>query len=104
MSFKTLGLSEQILKTIEEVGYETPSQIQKKAIPQVLMGRDILGCAQTGTVRGGTPPTVPRFRITHGTTRRGPGPDRVPGQGRRRIRGGGQHRYKKSHTISKGDT
>ena len=49
MSFKTLGLSEEILKSIEEVGYENPSEIQKQAIPQVLMGRDILGCAQTGT-------------------------------------------------------
>jgi len=49
VSFKTLGLSEEILKSIEEVGYKTPSQIQEKAIPQVLMGRDILGCAQTGT-------------------------------------------------------
>ena len=49
MSFKALGLSEQILKSIDELGYETPSQIQKQAIPQVLMGRDILGCAQTGT-------------------------------------------------------
>ena len=49
MSFKTLGLSEQILKSIDEIGYKIPSQIQKQAIPQVLMGRDILGCAQTGT-------------------------------------------------------
>ncbi len=49
MDFQELGLSEQILKSIKEIGYETPSQIQKQAIPQVLMGRDILGCAQTGT-------------------------------------------------------
>ena len=49
MSFKTLGLSEEILKSIEEVGYDNPSEIQKQAIPQVLMGRDVLGCAQTGT-------------------------------------------------------
>ena len=49
MNFKTLGLSEKILQSIEELGYKTPSQIQKQAIPQVLMGRDILGCAQTGT-------------------------------------------------------
>jgi len=49
VSFKTLGLSEEILKSIEEVGYDNPSEIQKQAIPQVLMGRDVLGCAQTGT-------------------------------------------------------
>ena len=49
MDFQELGLSEQILRSIEEIGYETPSQIQEQAIPHVLMGRDILGCAQTGT-------------------------------------------------------
>ena len=49
MSFQTLGLSEEILKSIKEIGYETPSEIQQQAIPHVLMGRDILGCAQTGT-------------------------------------------------------
>ena len=49
MSFHTLGLSEEILKSIKEIGYETPSEIQQQAIPHVLMGRDILGCAQTGT-------------------------------------------------------
>ena len=49
MDFQELGLSEQILKSIKEIGYKTPSQIQEQAIPHVLMGRDILGCAQTGT-------------------------------------------------------
>ena len=49
MNFQELGLSEQILKSINEIGYKTPSQIQEQAIPHVLMGRDILGCAQTGT-------------------------------------------------------
>ena len=49
MDFQDLGLSEQILKSIKEIGYKTPSQIQEQAIPHVLMGRDILGCAQTGT-------------------------------------------------------
>jgi superfamily II DNA/RNA helicase len=49
LSFQTLGLSEEILKSIKEIGYETPSEIQQQAIPHVLMGRDILGCAQTGT-------------------------------------------------------
>ena len=49
VDFQELGLSEQILKSIKEIGYKTPSQIQEQAIPHVLMGRDILGCAQTGT-------------------------------------------------------
>jgi ATP-dependent RNA helicase RhlE len=49
MSFKTLGLSEPILKAIAKKGYETPSPIQAKAIPPVLEGKDVLASAQTGT-------------------------------------------------------
>ncbi|MEP5254811.1 MAG: DEAD/DEAH box helicase [Winogradskyella arenosi] len=49
MSFKSLGLSEPILKAIQEKGYETPSPIQAKAIPPVLEGKDVLASAQTGT-------------------------------------------------------
>ncbi|HNX15097.1 MAG TPA: DEAD/DEAH box helicase [Oscillospiraceae bacterium] len=49
MSFTQLQLCLQILKALEEQGYEAPSQIQEKAIPEVLSGRDILGCAQTGS-------------------------------------------------------
>jgi superfamily II DNA/RNA helicase len=49
MTFTELGLSESVLKAVSEAGYETPTPIQKQAIPQVLMGRDVLGCAQTGT-------------------------------------------------------
>lgn len=49
MNFKDLNIIEPILKAIEEKGYVTPSPIQEKAIPPVLKGKDILGCAQTGT-------------------------------------------------------
>ena len=49
MSFADLGLSPEVLKAVEESGYTTPTPIQEKAIPYVLMGRDVLGCAQTGT-------------------------------------------------------
>ncbi|PCJ60356.1 MAG: DNA helicase [Rhodospirillaceae bacterium] len=49
MSFANLGLSDELLRAVEESGYVEPTPIQKKAIPSVLMGRDILGCAQTGT-------------------------------------------------------
>lgn len=48
-TFADLGLSEPILRAISDAGYETPTPIQEKAIPYVLMNRDILGCAQTGT-------------------------------------------------------
>jgi len=49
MSFADTGLSEDVLKAVADSGYDTPTPIQEKAIPTVLMGRDILGCAQTGT-------------------------------------------------------
>ncbi len=48
-SFTDLGLSDELLKAISDAGYTTPTPIQAQAIPQVLMGRDVLGCAQTGT-------------------------------------------------------
>ncbi|MDO6596841.1 DEAD/DEAH box helicase [Oceanihabitans sp. 2_MG-2023] len=49
MSFKSLGLSEALLKAIQKKGYTTPSPIQQKAIPPVLLGVDVLASAQTGT-------------------------------------------------------
>ncbi|MCE1239710.1 MAG: DEAD/DEAH box helicase [Azonexaceae bacterium] len=48
-SFADLGLSESLLKTLSEIGYETPSPIQAQCIPILLDGHDILGMAQTGT-------------------------------------------------------
>ena len=49
MTFTDLGLSPEVLKAIDDAGYTTPTPIQEQAIPIVLMGRDVLGCAQTGT-------------------------------------------------------
>lgn len=49
MNFSDLGLGPEVLRAIQEVGYGTPTPIQERAIPYVLMGRDVLGCAQTGT-------------------------------------------------------
>ena len=49
MQFRDLGLNAPILKALEEQGYVKPSPIQEKAIPPALQGRDVLGCAQTGT-------------------------------------------------------
>ena len=48
-TFSDLGLSPEILQALIEKGYQTPTPIQAQAIPTVLMGRDVLGCAQTGT-------------------------------------------------------
>lgn len=49
MKFKKLNITEPILKAIKEQGYEEATPIQEQAIPYALAGRDILGCAQTGT-------------------------------------------------------
>ena len=49
MNFQDLGLCKEILLSVNNIGYVEPTKIQKKAIPYILIGRDILGCAQTGT-------------------------------------------------------
>ena len=49
MSFKSLGLSDALLKAISKKGYETPSAIQQKAIPLILERKDVLASAQTGS-------------------------------------------------------
>jgi len=49
MSFADLGLSDELLRAVEESGYTDPTPIQRQAIPSVLMMRDIIGIAQTGT-------------------------------------------------------
>ncbi len=49
MNFAELGLGPEILQAVEEAGYANPTPIQEQAIPVVLMGRDVLGVAQTGT-------------------------------------------------------
>ena len=49
MRFEELGLSADLLKTVEEEGYETPTPVQERAIPEVLARRDVLAAAQTGT-------------------------------------------------------
>ncbi len=49
MNFKELHLIAPILKALEGEGYTSPTPIQERAIPDVLKGKDLLGCAQTGT-------------------------------------------------------
>ena len=49
MIFEELGLSPEVLRAVGEAGYTEPTPIQEKAIPIALQGRDLLGCAQTGT-------------------------------------------------------
>ena len=49
MKFEDLGLSPETLQAVTEKGYTTPTPIQEKAIPVIMMARDIVGLAQTGT-------------------------------------------------------
>jgi ATP-dependent RNA helicase RhlE len=49
MSFDTFGLHRTLLRAIQTLGYTDPTPIQKAAIPAILTGRDLIGCAQTGT-------------------------------------------------------
>lgn len=66
MTFTHLGLSEPLLKSIKEQGYDTPTPIQAKAIPVVIEGKDVLAAAQTGTGKtaGFTLPLLERLAQT----------------------------------------
>ena len=49
MTFSDLGLSDQLLKALQEQGYDEPTQIQQQVIPEILAGHDVMATAQTGT-------------------------------------------------------
>ena len=48
-AFSSLGLDDRLLKAVRESAFTKPTPIQERAIPAILAGRDIFGCAQTGT-------------------------------------------------------
>lgn len=64
MLFEDLGLTPQTLKAIEERGYTQPTPIQEKAIPAILMMRDVVGLAQTGTGKTASF-TLPMIEVLH---------------------------------------
>src|SRR5438094_919886 len=72
MSFTVLKLSESLLRAVREADYSTATPIQTAAIPHILSGRDVLGCAQTGTGKTAAfaLPTLERLSV------RGPSPQR----------------------------
>jgi ATP-dependent RNA helicase RhlE len=70
MSFDTLGLSADLVRTVDEEGYEQPTPVQANAIPLVLEGRDVLAAAQTGTGKTAafTLPILDRLRAHANTS------------------------------------
>ena len=64
MSFESLGLAPEIVRAVKAKNYESPTPIQAQAIPLVLVGKDLIGCAQTGTGKtaGFTLPILHRLR------------------------------------------
>lgn len=77
MLFKELNLIPPILKALEREQYTSPTPIQEQAIPPILSGRDLLGCAQTGTGKTAAF-AIPTLQLLNGA--------RVPGASRRKIR------------------
>ncbi len=87
MKFSELGLAEPFLRATEALGYETATPIQAKAIPVVLSGQDLIGCAQTGTGKTAaftlpmldrlmqTLPPKPKNKTTSGGGRKGANPN-----------------------------
>lgn len=71
MNFLELGLSPALCKTLETVGYTTPTPIQQQTIPHVLQGKDVLASAQTGTGKTGAflLPLIQRLIDTPGRAR-----------------------------------
>jgi ATP-dependent RNA helicase RhlE len=78
MGFVELDLSQSLLRAVKHAGYEVATPIQKQAIPHLLAGRDLVGCAQTGTGKTAAfaLPTLQRLTRSHA----------APPPGRRRIR------------------
>ena len=77
LSFESLALSEPLQKALRERDYTTPSPIQEHTIPHVLEGRDVMGCAQTGTGKTAAFALPILERLSAGRGRSKPGAPRV---------------------------
>ena len=65
MKFKELGLNDELLEAISYMGFEEATPIQEKAIPEILKGKDLIGCAQTGTGKTGAFLLPVLHKLTH---------------------------------------
>jgi ATP-dependent RNA helicase RhlE len=72
LTFEQLGLIEPLLKALKTEGYTEPTPIQEQAIPILLEGRDLLGCAQTGTGKTAAF-ALPMLQILHSDSRNAKG-------------------------------
>ena len=77
MSFNQLAIIEPILRALNNEGYSTPTQIQQQAIPEALQGKDLLGCAQTGTGKTAAF-SIPILQLLHESNQAGNGPTKKP--------------------------
>lgn len=77
MEFKELNIAPVILRALEKKNYEVPTPIQEDAIPHILSGRDLIGCAQTGTGKTAAF-AIPTIQLLHGQS--------TPKSGKREIR------------------
>jgi len=71
LNFASLNLCEPLLRALDDIGYESPTPIQEEAIPYLLEGRDVLGCAQTGTGKTAAF-SLPILHLLAETPRNGP--------------------------------
>jgi ATP-dependent RNA helicase RhlE len=72
LNFDQLGLIEPLLKALKTEGYTTPTPVQQQCIPYVLEGKDVLGCAQTGTGKTAAF-ALPILQLLHSTNQNGRG-------------------------------
>lgn len=77
MSFNQLAIIEPILRALNNEGYSTPTQIQQQAIPEALQGKDLLGCAQTGTGKTAAF-SIPILQLLHESNQSGIGTTKKP--------------------------
>jgi len=93
MRFSELRLAEPLVRAVTAEGYKTATPIQIKAIPEILSGRDVLGCAQTGTGKTAAFALPILQRLAETSTRRSQRPEvRTNAKGKRRSANPGRPR------------